>query len=122
MYLDHINISAPTDIIDQEKAFLIDIFDLIDGEKSSTAQAGYWLYHGDRALVHLTFSDRHAPLEKPRYLDHVAFRLTNFDGFIQKLVDRHLEHTVYLTPETGERQIFFHTPSGIRLEANFAQK
>ncbi|MCZ2722550.1 hypothetical protein O1D97_13265 [Marinomonas sp. 15G1-11] len=122
MYIDHINISAPKDVIEQEKVFLMDVFDLLDGKKSSTAQAGYWLYYGEQAVVHLTFSDQHAANEIPRYLDHVAFRLTNFDAFVQKLVDRQVQHQIFSTPETGERQVFFHTPSGIRLEANFSRQ
>ncbi len=78
------------------------------------------MYFGERALIHLTFSEEHRPSDKPNYLDHIAFRGANFNGFVQKLLDQQVEHKVYLTPETGERQVFFHTPSGVRLEVNFA--
>ncbi len=40
MYLDHINISAPCDVINREKAFLMDILDLVDGKKAVLPKLG----------------------------------------------------------------------------------
>ena len=85
----------------------------------SFSRDGYWLYSGDKPIVHLTESNIHFANEKQGYLDHVAFQLTGLRKLVQTLVELDIRYTTASVDEIGMTQVFFKTPSGIGIEANF---
>lgn len=119
MHLDHINISAPAALIEQEKQFLCELFSLHDGFRPTLASDGYWLYHQDNAVVHLVVSDVHVAHETPGYLDHVAFKLQGLKAFVEKLQAMNIEFQSKTQPQLAITQIFLFSPAGIRLELVF---
>lgn len=119
MIIEHINISAPKDLLDREKAFFCSVFDLKVGFRPAFSRNGYWLYSGQQALVHLTESDKHFPSEKPGFLDHIAFQLTGLSALLTKLTEQDIPFHTDSLPEVGMTQVFFTSPTGVGLEANF---
>ena len=119
MIIEHINISAPSDMLLQEKEFFCELFNLKVGFRPKFSRNGYWLYSGERALVHLTESNLHTPNQSQGCLDHIAFQLTGLDSLLSKLAARNINYQTDSLPEIGMTQIFFNSPSGVGLEANF---
>ena len=64
MHIEHINISAPRELIEEEKKFFCDIFDVKEGFRPKFSRNGYWLYSGGNALIHLTENDDHHALDQ----------------------------------------------------------
>ena len=54
MQLDHINIRAPGELLEEVKDFYCGLFGLEDGFRPDFGQGGYWLYSEDRPVVHLS--------------------------------------------------------------------
>lgn len=119
MIIEHINISAPMDVLEQEKVFFCSLFGLEVGFRPAFSRNGYWLYSGHQALVHLTESNEHYPHTKQPFLDHIAFQLTGLQALLAKLTEKEIPFNTDSLPEIGMTQVFFKSPSGIGLEANF---
>lgn len=119
MIIEHINISAPKPLLEQEKDFFCHLFNLSVGFRPQFSRAGYWLYSEQQAIVHLTESDLHQPNQTQGCLDHIAFQLTGLDSFINKLIEMKISYQTDSLAEIGMTQLFFTSPSGVGLEANF---
>ena len=119
MFIEHINIRAPLPLLTDEKVFFCELFDLTPGFRPEFQRAGYWLYHGDKALVHLTACDIPRNNQVPGFLDHVAFRLEGLPEFIARLEQMSVAYHREEIPELQLTQLFFKSPTGIRLEASF---
>ncbi len=119
MHIEHINISAPADLLAQEKDFFCRVFHLVEGFRPKFTRCGYWLYHQDKALIHLTQSNEHFRSDKPTYLDHIAFQFVGLARLINTLTELSINYSTDHLPEIGMTQVFFKSPSGIGIEANF---
>ncbi|WP_448552925.1 hypothetical protein [Thalassotalea montiporae] len=125
MHIDHINISAPKAVLDIEKDFFCEVFQLTVGDRPKFSRNGYWLYAAQTdnkdscALVHLTESDEHSASPVKHYFDHVAFQLTGLARLLAKLDELGIIYRTDSLPDIGMTQVFFHSPAGIGLEANF---
>ncbi|XOV81002.1 MAG: hypothetical protein ACFHVJ_08630 [Aestuariibacter sp.] len=119
MKIDHINISAPRTVLDEEKKFFCEIMGLKEGFRPAFSSNGYWLYNDEQAIIHLVESERHFASDKQGYFDHVAFQMEGAERFISKLIRSNVAHQVKFVPKTTTTQVFVRTPAGIRLEANF---
>jgi len=122
MHIDHFNISAPAKLLIEEKKFLCEVFDLIEGERPKLSKNGCWLYSKDKALIHLIESNDHYRNEKQGYLDHVAFQLSGLNKLINTLKILSTEYSIKYSVERDMTQVFFKTPSGIGLEAIFLKE
>ena len=114
MRIDHINISASIDLLAAEKRFFCDVVGLSEGFRPNFSSNGYWLYSGDKAIVHLTESNMRGDNEQPGYFDHVAFQLTGLQTFIRRQTEMGISYTTASLDETGTTRIFLKTPAGIR--------
>ena len=119
MHIEHFNISAPLSLLKQERDFFCEVFDLIEGFRPNFSSNGYWLYSGNKALVHLTESNEHFPHEKQGCFDHIAFQVTGLSKLLGVLKKLSVEYTLDNLTEIGMSQVFFQSPSGVGLEANF---
>ena len=119
MKLDHINISAPREILDEEKSFLCSIFDLVEGFRPDFSSFGYWLYSGENALVHMSESERHFASDKPHILDHVAFEMKGLSAFLANLSKLGVSYKKRYQQQTMITQIFLVSPSGLTFEVSF---
>ncbi len=119
MHIEHINISAPMELLTQVRDFYIDIIGLTEGFRPQSTIRGFWLYSGEKALIHLAESNEHFANEQQGYLDHIAFQTTGLVSVISKLKAAKIEFTHDHFPEINMTQLFFKDPAGTGVEINF---
>ncbi len=118
MRLDHINISAPMDLLLEVRDFYCSVLGLVEGYRPAFSRRGFWLYAEDRPLVHLVECKVHFEGEAPGYLDHVAFQTADLDAVIGGLEARGVSYTKTHVPATNMAQLFFRDPAGTGIEVN----
>ncbi|SDZ83640.1 VOC family protein [Microbulbifer marinus] len=121
MRLDHINISAPIDLLLEVRDFYCSVLGLREGHRPDFARSGFWLYADDQPLVHLVESNVHFESDSPHYLDHVAFRTENLNAVVDKLESLGVSYTKTHVPGGTMRQVFFRDPAGTGIEVNSNQ-
>lgn len=119
MQIDHINLSAPADLLETLKNFYCALFDLQLGFRPNFRRNGFWLYAGKQPIIHLTESNEHFRNQQPGYLDHIAFQRKDFSAFLAKMQRLQITYQLASIEEIGMKQIFFNDPSGLGLEVNF---
>ena len=119
MHIDHINIRAPRDLLEQVRHFYCMVFGLAEGFRPSFSSSGYWLYAGDRPLVHLSIGSETGAAVGPAHLDHVAFQTAGLSEFQEMLNERDVAYRSNYIPELDLTQLFFSDPAGTGLEVNF---
>ena len=119
MHIDHINIAAPLELMEQVREFYCAILELTVGPRPDFGIAGYWLYGDDKPIIHLIESANHQKSEAPYHLDHVAFAMTDRQAYIERLDAMDIHHSVLDLEDFGISQVFCHDPCGIGVEANF---
>jgi len=99
---------------------------LTDGFRPKFGFAGYWLYCGDVAVVHLLDADGALPENRGAErgansgsIDHVAFRGRDAGGTIARLKAHGLAFRENQVPDLGLHQVFVRDPNGIIVELNF---
>ncbi len=115
--LDHINLTGPHDLISRCRAFYVDVLGLSEGPRPPFTSDGFWLYAGDRPVVHLSEKDVAAATGSA--LDHYAFRCDGFDDVIERLKTHSISFRSITVPATGDRQLFLQDPCGVGVELNF---
>jgi len=85
MQLDHINIKAPEALLEEVRDFYCAVLGLQEGARPKFSSPGYWLYAGERPLVHLSRGSERPASPAPSYLDHVAFRAVGLQAFTARL-------------------------------------
>jgi catechol 2,3-dioxygenase-like lactoylglutathione lyase family enzyme len=119
MHIDHINIAAPAELLEKVRDFYCDVLDLAEGFRPDFSRDGYWLYSGEKALVHLVESTRHHDNEKQGYFDHFALRTTGLARVLARLDRFNIEYTTNHLPQINLTQIFCKDPSGTGVEISF---
>jgi catechol 2,3-dioxygenase-like lactoylglutathione lyase family enzyme len=121
--LNHVNFRAPADMIERLRAFYCDVIGLGVGPRPAFRSGGYWLYGGDRALLHLTVIPDAAANDTPRaatgWFDHVAFTGTDRNATMTRLDAAGMDYDIDEVPLAGQVQIFLTDPAGIGVELNF---
>jgi len=115
--LDHVTLRTK----DPEgvKAFFETVLELEVGYRPAFAFPGYWLYSGGRPIVHL-IPGQAGPVDRPgEGIDHVAFRLNDYEGMRRKLDRLSIPYSQMDLPELGERRLFIRTAAAILLEPVF---
>ena len=114
----HINIRS-TDV-ERTRDFYVRVIGLRVGDRPPFSFAGYWLYLGDQAVVHLVQrGSGETASPGSGNLDHVAFRGVDLDGTRQALRAAGIPFREAVVPRDKTVQIFVHDPDGIQLELNF---
>jgi 4-hydroxyphenylpyruvate dioxygenase-like putative hemolysin len=119
MHIDHINISAPMELLERVRDFYCALFDLENGFRPEFRNRGFWLYSGDEPLIHLSESDNHVPNNPRAHLDHVAFQTSGIDGIIAKLDSMGIDFRSTYLADIKLSQLFFTDPAGTGIEVNF---
>lgn len=119
MYIQHINICAPSDVLKEVRDFYCSVLNFVDGFRPEFTSKRYWLYANDNALVHLTESDKHYPNSRQGYFDHVSFQITGLISVVANLKSMGISYESDYLPEICMTQLFFKDPLGIGVEINF---
>lgn len=98
--------------------FYGDIMGFTVGERPNFPFPGIWLWNAGRPVLHVI--ERANIPEGPGVLDHMAFWGTGLADYIGKLKARGIKYELRRLPEggygAGMWQLFFHDPSGARVE------
>ena len=119
----HYNLRAPRELLDALREFYCAAVGLHQGARPPFPNFGYWLYAGDRDVLHLSEAaagDVRAVGVKSTF-DHVAFTCTGRADTEQRLARNGIEYRVGVVPGTGQVQLFFHDPAGNGVELSFAK-
>jgi catechol-2,3-dioxygenase len=119
---NHYNLRAERLMMEQLKVFYRDVVGLQIGERPQLTSFGYWLYAGNKDVLHLSEAK---PEEKRKEnvattFDHVAFTATDYDATIARLEKLTIKYRVREINDAGQKQIFFSDPAGNGIELNFS--
>lgn len=115
--VDHINIATPQ--MEATKDFYVDVLGLTVGWRPPFAFPGYWLYAGDRAVVHMQVADREVAGSSDSALNHFAFDVDDLDTLLARLDAAGVKYREVGVPGTQIRQAFLLDPAGVRVELNY---
>jgi catechol 2,3-dioxygenase-like lactoylglutathione lyase family enzyme len=121
MRIDHINIAAPMQLLEEVRDFYCKALLLEEGPRPDFGIPGFWLYGDGKPILHLIESNEHHRAAKPHYLDHVAFEVEDLQGYTERLDQLGVEYSVKHIPDYNISQVFCHDPCGNGVEANFSQ-
>ena len=119
MQLDHINISAPPDLLVEVRDFYCNLLGLAEGFRPMFSRKGFWLYSEGKPIIHLVESIDHHRNEKQGYFDHFALRATGLTKLIAKLDAAGIGYKMSYLAETDLSQVFCKDPAGTGVEINF---
>jgi catechol 2,3-dioxygenase-like lactoylglutathione lyase family enzyme len=114
--LNHVNIATAR--LEESKRFFTEVLGLSVGYRPDFDFPGYWLYVGDRAIVHLVGVEHARRPSTEAVLDHVAFDLAEPEAMLERLRAAGVAYRELVTPDGRIRQIFLQDPNGVRLEFN----
>jgi catechol 2,3-dioxygenase-like lactoylglutathione lyase family enzyme len=115
--VDHINIA--TEKLEETKAFFVEVLGLTEGWRPPFDFPGYWLYAGERAIVHMQAADRAVRPSKESALNHFAFDVDDLDSLLARLDTKGVRYRAVDVPGTTIRQAFLEDPNGVRVELNY---
>lgn len=119
--LHHYNLRGPHELVECLRDFYRRTLGLTSGPRPPFNSKGYWLYAGDRDVLHLTVAAGMEPDSAPRaaVLDHIAFECTGFEAMRARLDAHGVVYSVDEVPQLRQRQIFFNDPAGTGVELTF---
>ena len=117
----HYNLRAPRDLLDQLKDFYVNVVGLTDGPRPPFRSFGYWLYAGEKDVLHLTQTGANETraINVKTTFDHVAFSSQDWESIEVRLREHGVEYDRDVVPERGDIQLFFKDPAGNGIEINF---
>lgn len=118
---NHYNIRCPRPLMEQLKAFYCEVVGLHLGERPPLRSFGYWLYVGEKDVLHLseTYPEEVRSTELLTTFDHVAFTCTDYEATAEHLEQKGIQFSTREITATQTQQIFFRDPAGNGVEFNF---
>lgn len=93
----------------------------------------FWLYLGDRDVIHVTSGGANTSANRKQYLgqqsdavsgsgviDHLAFRCTGLSDMMEHLTRHKVAFTKRMVNDQGLFQLFLMDPNGVKVELNFS--
>ena len=119
--INHVNLRICRSQIDAVKDFYVDVLGLAVGHRPPFRSSGYWLYAGDSPVVHLVEAEEasNPAAADTGAIDHLAFHCSGYGEMQSRLVEAGAAFDAARVPQTGQRQLFFADPVGIRIELLF---
>jgi catechol 2,3-dioxygenase-like lactoylglutathione lyase family enzyme len=116
--LDHINITAPPELLAACRVFYVEALGLSEGFRPPFSRSGHWLYAGGKPVVHLVAGESE-PHPAGSSLNHVAFTCSDMADVVARLEARGIAFRRTTVPATGDEQLFLVDPAGVPLELRF---
>jgi catechol-2,3-dioxygenase len=119
--LNHYNLRSDLDTLEALKDFYINIVGLSLGFRPPFESNGYWLYAGNKDVLHLSQTKNNEKKEHHvnSTFDHMAFTAKDFHSFSKKLAENNIVFHYREVPEIGTKQIFFKDIVGNGIELIF---
>ena len=120
--LNHINIRTMN--MEETKDWYCDVLGLEIGFRPPFDEHGYWLYAGDVAIVHLSYSEDGKPLRTvPEAmgdgLDHIGLFGTGYHEMVSRLEGTSIWHDKRLVGGGKIAQVFLYDPNGVLVELGY---
>jgi catechol-2,3-dioxygenase len=118
--INQIQLVANKDLVIQLRDFYCNIVGLTEGFRPAFERFGFWLYIGDKDVVHLITpkeGDGRSPQKSS--FDHIAFKTADYEGVLKKLKSLNIYFEEKPIPGMAAHQIFLRDPAGNRVELNF---
>ena len=117
----HYNLRAPRELLEQLRAFYVEVVGLEVGHRPGFRSFGYWLYAGEQAVLHLSEAsgDEARVPGAPGTFNHAAFNCIGRQEFEARLARLGIGYEVAQVPQTGQVQLFFDDPAGNGVELTF---
>jgi len=122
--LSHYNIRAPAALLEQVRAFYCEVLGLRVGPRPSFNSRGYWLYAGERDILHLSTELAAAgdgQAQATGWLDHIAFSCQGLKETRMRLDTLGIAYEVGGVATLGQVQLFLTDPSGLGVELTFTE-
>ncbi len=118
---DHYNLRAARPVLDELCKFYRDVVGLTVGDRPPFRRPGYWLYAGDRAVLHLSETDDGEQRSRTAVntFAHAAFNCTGRAEFERRLKALGIPYRTAQVPLLNIVQLFFHDPAGNGVELQF---
>lgn len=119
--LAHYNLRVDRPHLEVLRAFYTDVVGLAAGPRPAFKSFGYWLYAGERDVLHL--SERLAHESRPgpdSSVDHIAFACTDWPWHEARLQRAGIAYTLSQVPGSLRLQAFLRDPVGHGVELLFA--
>jgi catechol-2,3-dioxygenase len=118
---DHYNLRAARSVLEELRAFYCDVVGLTVGERPPFRRFGYWLYAGERAVLHLSEADETESRSRTAVTTfaHAAFNCTGRAEFERRLKALGIPYRTAHVPLLNLAQLFFHDPAGNGVELQF---
>lgn len=117
--LNHYNIVGTTELIENVRAFYMDILDFTIGDRPDFSFDGYWLYQSDHPLIHLSVAAQDPSPTSTGHMSHVAFTCTGAQEMLNRLIAHEVDYKLYFLDEIHCVQIFITDPAKILVELNY---
>ncbi len=124
--LDHFSIG--TSKLEETRAFFCDVLGLEVGPRPSEfTSKGYWLYAGDKPLIHLLEQAGKPAADGPATSeelvdsgldDHIAITVSESTGLVAEIESCGLAYWDRLLADRGLYQVFVRDPNGVVIELN----
>jgi len=116
MQLDHVTLR--TGRLEATRRFFCDVFGLVEKPRPRAIRhiPGHWLYQGEAPIVHLIAAGGDAGHEGAEAIDHIAFRLTDLGGVVERLRRFGIPHSHGYIAELSEHRLFVQAPGGQLIE------
>lgn len=118
---DHYNLRAPRGLLDVLRDFYCDVLGFELGARPPFRRFGYWLYAGDKPVLHLSEADvdEHRAVGMTTTFDHAAFDCRGRAEFERRLRELGIDYRVTQVPQVGLVQLFCKDPAGNGVELSF---
>ena len=130
-YMEHFLLQ--TEDIEATKDWYVKILGFRVGPSPDFKFPVYWLYLGDRDVLHITTGGKNVSENRKKYvgqqseasagtgvIDHVGFRTTGLHEMIEHLTKNKIEFSERQVNDQGLYQLFLFDPNGVKIELNFA--
>lgn len=130
-HLEHFLVQSAD--LEATKDWYVRVLGLREGPHPDFGVAVYWLYIGERDVLHLAEGGPNVSINRKRYLgqesdatqgsgviDHVAFRATGLAEMIAHLRRLGVPFKERQVDVQGLYQLFLFDPNGVKVELNFA--
>jgi catechol 2,3-dioxygenase-like lactoylglutathione lyase family enzyme len=130
-YMEHFLLQ--TEDIEATKDWYVKVLGFRVGPSPDFKFPVYWLYLGDRDVLHITTGGKNVSENRKKYvgqqsdvtsgtgvIDHVAFRATGLHEMIDHLSKSDIDFKERQVDDQGLYQLFLFDPNGVKVELNFA--